>query len=95
MQGGGYWHGQITHFAFKDWFNFELHALGTQVILNTRHKLPLSPRRAYRNTGWAESWDRAGVELGFCSACPRQTKPANKPQHVVRGTHQPAQHIQL
>lgn len=33
MQGGGYWYGQITHFAFKDWFNFKLCALGTQVIL--------------------------------------------------------------
>lgn len=33
MQGGGYWQGQITHFDFKDRFNFKLHVLGTQMTL--------------------------------------------------------------
>lgn len=33
MQGGGYWHGQITHFVFKDWFSFKHCVLGTQVRL--------------------------------------------------------------
>lgn len=85
MQGGGYWQGQITHFDFKDRFNFKLHVLGTQMTL--RAGVSCLHLQDVLIETWAGAQLKAGTggtEQDFCSAHPRRTKSTNKTQNVMR-----------
>lgn len=62
MQGGGYWHEQITPFAFKDWLDFKLHVLGTQGIF--RAGMSCLYLQDVLIEMWAEAQLKDGTEQG-------------------------------